>query len=499
MRSSRAFAVGALAVLSMGGVAAAQDRVPACAPPGPAHDGWRASYIAGCVDRGGRFAGGSQLMHLVRHKGLLYAANGYWLDRRNPVYGGADPGGPWAQVLRLGSPTDAWTVDLELGPRHMRTELLTSVTFTQDAAGRALGVPQTLLLAATYDGHGARGISVFVRDDEDGSWSRGKVLARPTGQRGEDNSVRAAAVYRDRVTGREQLFLSVGVLGLFTGRYEGWRPGRIRWSEAPEAGTASASRILSIVEADDALYFAEGARIVRRIDGPVPRYVTLLDLSADVPEGTDRSRFQSIGGIRGLTAIEGPVPGKRSLIFVWHPGPRRSDGLVVRLDPRPDGGWTRVDEVRLAELASSHLGGAPVSFVLGAYSAFTPLRAPVAGDTLHLVGLEAFIPSTPEGRAFQHLTTPQQRGEQGGFYGGALYAIRDGQGRWRIGEVNGRYAPGRPSLVSVYTLAPSPFGGTDRGTVYVGGYDPNHYPPASDTAWVYATDIGALLRDAAGP
>ncbi|MFZ4760927.1 MAG: hypothetical protein ACOYLX_22395, partial [Burkholderiaceae bacterium] len=93
----------------------------------------------------------------------------------------------------------------------------------------------------------------------------------------------------------------------------------------------------------------------------------------------------------------------------------------------------------------------------------------------------------------------QQRGEQGGFYGGALYAIRDGQGRWRIGEVNGRYAPGRPDLVSVYTLAPSPFGGTDRGTVYVGGYDPNHYPPASDTAWVYATDIGALLRDAAGP
>jgi hypothetical protein len=51
----------------------------------------------------------------------------------------------------------------------------------------------------------------------------------------------------------------------------------------------------------------------------------------------------------------------------------------------------------------------------------------------------------------------------------------------------------------VYTLAPSPFGGADRGTMYVGGYDPNHFPPASDTAWVYATDIGALLRDVAGP
>ena len=68
---------------------------------------------------------------------------------------------------------------------------------------------------------------------------------------------------------------------------------------------------------------------------------------------------------------------------------------------------------------------------------------------------------------------------------------RDARGRWRIGDVNGRYQPGQPELEAVYTAALSPFPGTAQ-TIYLGGYDPNRYP-STDTAWVYATDLARLF------
>ena len=43
---------------------------------------WRQSYDAGYFDAQGKWAGGSEIMHLAAHAGSLYAANGYWLDAR---------------------------------------------------------------------------------------------------------------------------------------------------------------------------------------------------------------------------------------------------------------------------------------------------------------------------------------------------------------------------------------------------------------------------------
>jgi hypothetical protein len=37
---------------------------------------WTRSYDAGYTDRSGAYAGGSEIMHLVPHKGKLYAAKG---------------------------------------------------------------------------------------------------------------------------------------------------------------------------------------------------------------------------------------------------------------------------------------------------------------------------------------------------------------------------------------------------------------------------------------
>ncbi len=455
--------------------------------------GWSTSFVAACVDRNGKRAGGSQVMHLVPHKGALFAANGYWRDRSNIWYGGKDPNAGWAQVLRLSGPDQPWTVDLDLGPQQLRTELLKSVTFRLDGNGRPLPAPAALLFASAYEGNGSRGIAFFVRDDERGSWIPSKIINGDTGQRGENNSVRAALVYRDRVTGLESLFLSVGILGIYTGRYDPSRPSRIAWAQAPESGTTTRTRILSIVEANDNLFFSEGTKIFRRVDGPAPRWAEIADLSGEASPDTDRALFQSIGGIRGLSAIDGPVPGKQSLIFMWHPGKRSSRGCIMRLDPKPDGSYTRVAEGCLAELIGKHIGGAPIGYVAGAYNNFMPLRDPKSGELLHITGIEAYIPATSEGRRFDQLIAHNMRTNNGGFYAGGMYALRDSRGQWRIGEVNGKYQPGQPELVSIYTVALSPFSEPGRQTVYLGGYDPDDYP-SSDTAWVYSVDLANLLR-----
>jgi poly(A) polymerase len=469
--------------------AAAPARAPGvCLPPQAAEAGWSASFLAGCIERKGRFAGGSQIIHLVAHKGQLYAANGYWMDARNPIYGHDASLSAWGQVLRLAGANEPWTVDLELGPRHLRTELLKSVTFTQDAQGRTLAAPVNLLVAATYNG--ANGVDAVVRDDAAGAWARTLVIEGDPGRRGEDNSVRAAAVYRDRVTAREQLLISVGVVGIFAGHYDPMVPGRVRWSAVPEFRAAE-TRVLGMTEANGSLFVSEGKKVYRRIDGEVPAYQLIADMSGDVDVNTDRATFQSIGGIRGLSAIDGPVAGRKSLMFLWAPG-KNSQGCIMRLDPRPDGSYVKVREVCLAELISQYLGGTPIPYALGAYSNFLELRAPGSGETYHLIGLEAFIPASPAGRRSLYLVAANQRRDRGGFYGGALYALRDGQGKWRLGEVNGAFQPGKQELVSVYTYAMSPFGGTDRQNIYLGGYDPNNFP-STDTGWVYRAGLKELL------
>jgi hypothetical protein len=190
-----------------------------------------------------------------------------------------------------------------------------------------------------------------------------------------------------------------------------------------------------------------------------------------------------------LTAIAAPAADQQSLIFIWHPG-EASRGCVIRLDRDPDGRYTQHREECLSHLASEHTG-LPASFILAAYSRFMPFTDPTTGQTLHVVGLEAWAPP----RAGTSLVAQNQRAPQGGPYAGAMYAVHDPQGHWCVGEVNGRIQPGMPELVSTYTYALSPFGGQDAARIYLGGYDCNNHR-STDTAWVYRTDVENLLRPA---
>ena len=101
-------------------------------------------------------------MHLVSHKGKLYAANGYWVDAKWVI----PPDGQKqsAQVLRLDKPGDQWQVDLDMGKANdfdlqfMKGNILSSVTFARDADGNPLDNPRNLLVMAAgahFEGGGA--------------------------------------------------------------------------------------------------------------------------------------------------------------------------------------------------------------------------------------------------------------------------------------------------------------------------------------------------------
>jgi len=49
-------------------------------------DTWVRSFAAGKKDSNGQFLGGSEVHHIVGHKGKLYAATGYWMDANNTYY-----------------------------------------------------------------------------------------------------------------------------------------------------------------------------------------------------------------------------------------------------------------------------------------------------------------------------------------------------------------------------------------------------------------------------
>ena len=115
-------AIIGLAVIARGTICISQQQTT-CDPVA-----WTQSYDAGYMDSNGAYAGGSEIMHLVPHRGKLYAANGYWMDSRwtEPPYAEKQS----SQVLRLDAADGSWQVDLDtgitnsVGARYMKGNIL---------------------------------------------------------------------------------------------------------------------------------------------------------------------------------------------------------------------------------------------------------------------------------------------------------------------------------------------------------------------------------------
>ena len=450
-------------------------------PGEPRQGNWQRSYRAGCPDAHGVLAAGSEVMHLVPHAGRLFAATGMWMDPRNPLYGAPPDDGVWAQILRLDSPDGAWQVELEL-PGHLRAEALASVTLSTDADGRPLPAPQTLLLAAAY-AHGATqggsgGLHLFTRDDSQGRWQRSLLLPGPTGQRGEPNSVRVLRVHRDRLTGVDRVFATLGVHGVRSGVFDATAPGRIRWDDGFEISGLPV-RPLALAQAGGVLYLSSGAQILRREDGPQPRWEPVFSMATL----SDRPVRSPAGGIRGLTAVPSPLEGD-ALLFVWAPGPD-SPACVYRIDHPGREAAHAVEEACLRDIVQSHLKGSAVRSVLAAYNDMPAVALQPNGHRVHLIGLQAWM------AAGTHPLTQTHQGH--GFYAGALVAVREGPGNYHMAEVNGPAVPGAAPLVAARTFALSPFAQHAGHMLFVGGHDCN-FVRCSDTAWVFQAPLSSLAK-----
>ena len=437
---------------------------------------WTQSYDAGYLDQNGVYAGGSEIMHLVSHEGKLYASNGYWVDAHWVI----PPDGQKqsAQILRLDSLRAKWQVDLDMGQSndrglaYMKGNILKSVTFTRDAAGKPLPHPENLLVmaaGANFERGGA--VSSWTRNDKKGTWSH--TLVRHGSNVGGIRWVpRDMEVYRDKKTGIERLFLSLGNPGIASGVYDPSLPGKIRWSPHlefpfPEGGSLH-TRPLGIVQANGSLLFSEGGAIFRRVDGRKPRYEKIIDLNQD----TDTD----VGGIRGLTKIKNPQGKGQSLLFLWAPGDR-SKSQVKRLDPDGKGGYTVKDEAMIMELMKKKLG-VDVSYTLGAHNMAYPFVDHTTGQTVHLIGFQGNI------KGKHHL-----KWKGSALYGGALYAIRYPDLTYKVLEVNNAYASGKPVLVSPRTFCLSPFG--DKG-IFIGGHDSSR-KISDDMAWIFHAPLEVAL------
>ena len=445
--------------------------------------GWRQSYQAGYTDGTGKFCGGSEIMHIVPHKGRLYAFNGYWEDERwkSPKDGKRQS----AQVLRLDVSNAPWVVDLETGDTglpHMKGNILKSVTFKTDKNGQPVNVNLLVAASQTHPDDDSNAISVFIRNDETGAWKHEVLQPGPRrikcesctrGWQGVRRVPRDIEIYHDPVTGIDRLFLLIGDPGILSGVYNE-QTQKIEWDTSPEHpadGSVFPARPLGITEANGILYFSVGGKIFMRTNGPKPSWSKTYEISGTV--NTDS------GGIRGLTAVENPSGKGQSLIFVWTPG-GESKGEIIRLDgvELKEHTETTLQKLFDDEPISLH-GDARAIYSLGGYNRFFPVVNPNNGETAHLVGYEQRILGAHKALSWHN------------WYRGATFSIRTKNQQYTSKEVNGPWVWEKPLLIAPRAFAHSPFP-NEKNVIYFGGFDTN-FNLANNMAWIFKADVYTVL------
>jgi hypothetical protein len=129
----------------------------------------------------------------------------------------------------------------------------------------------------------------------------------------------------------------------------------------------------------------------------------------------------------------------------------------------------------------SKLFNTEVPYVLCAYNDFLPYTIPGTAEAVYLFGFEAqytasAVAKNPQWHVFK---TP------GAYYAAeGRYFIRHATGNnvsFEVGEITDS---SRPTLVSVRTIAVSPFPPDHGQAFYFGGFDCNS-EPSHNTAWIY--------------
>ena len=425
---------------------------------------WEQSFIAGDFDDNGIFMGGSEVLHLVSHKKKLFASIGYWQDENNVWYGGDDLNIGWAQIITLENEEDSWKVDLDLGYNHLRPEILKQVIFTRDHNGTPLDVPDTLLIAGAFSPNYISGLvtaNIFIRNDINGSCNQ-TIVYEGVFSSNESYSMRDIEIYTDQVTGIENVIISVGTQGIFSGKYNPDVDGKIEIGSMPEIGPLGI-RPLGITITNGHLYFSSGNKLYKRNDGEYPSYDVVHDFN-------DLSSYinPAVGGIRGLSTIPNPTGSDESMILMWCPD-GQSKGTIFRLDPVNSQEFERVYETKVSLLVEDYLPGETVSYLLGAYNEFYFFTDPETSNDYNIIGIESLL---------QENIYPSWNS----YYSGGIIILRDSIGQYTLQEIDGLIDYDDNPLVSVRSYVKSPF--ENESAMYFGGFDPNGHI-STNNAWIY--------------
>ena len=423
---------------------------------------WEKSFSPGDFDLNGQYLGGSEVMQLVSHKKKLYASIGYWQDATNIWYGGSNSSIGWGQIIRNDNSNRNWQEDLKLGSNYLRPEILKQLIFTKDAQGNMLTFPDTLLISAAYSPNYITNMvsaRAFVRNDNNGIWEESLIFQGGL-PAGENYSIRDIQVYTDEITGIEQIYISVGTQGIFTGIYNPNITGKINWSSIAEIGPLNI-RSLGITQANNSLYFSSGNKLYKREDGINFSYSVIHDFS-----DLSTTINSAVGGIRGLTTILNP--NYEALLLMWCPD-GQSKGTIYRLEPNGNGGFNRYYETKISLLVENYLAGSSVNYLLGAYNEFYEYTDPITNEAYHIIGFESSISSG-------------LHPNWNGYYSGALFAKRDNNMQYTLEEVNGTIGINDKALVAIRCYVKSPFNSDE--SIYFGGFDPNSNI-STNMAWIY--------------
>ena len=414
------------------------------------------SLQAGVRDVNGNLLAGTEVMHLVPHKGRLYANTSLWMER--------DPAIPKAcQILVLDSPKGQWRVEHQFTTNNLRFGSLREVTFSTDHVGKAI-TPVTLLLAAPDVTRGA--LKVYCRNDVTERW-----VASELGTAEKHATTRAIGFHHDRVTGVDRVFAGTDKLGTIGGVYDPAAPGRIRWDKSAEVETPARERVMGFCNCNGILYCATSRYIFQRTDGAAPAWKQVYFCEKEPPPFI----------IRGLTAV--PEPGGKGEVL-WFV----TSSKVRRVDPTA--GFKETIELDLPVFLKEKLG-LTVLGVLAAYNELMPYVMPGTGETLWLFGFQCGYSATVV------KANPRLKVRQGFVEGRARptyhaaearYCIRHAQGADITYEVADITDPREPQLVSTRTIVVSPFPQDHGKAFYFAGYDCDSVP-SHNTAWIYRGEL----------
>jgi hypothetical protein len=428
---------------------------------------YQLSWHAGDKDVNGKTMYGVELMRILPYKGKLYASNSLWTER--------DPSIPKAsQLLVLDSPDAKWKLLHQFTTRNLRLTCLQNVTFTTDGAGNKIE-PVEMLLAAP-DQIRAGAVEVYSLDD-----NKNTLAVMKLGMTADTYSdIRAMGLHHDSVTGIDYVFAGSTALGIYRGVYDAKASGRITWQASEytvNAGVYSpgGERVMGFANCNGELYAATSKHILKRTDGKSPSWTTVKEYPNEM----------AASGIRGLTAV--PNPSGSGQVLLYNCRDKDMQTKVRRLDPVNS--YAETVELNINADMGARLG-ARIPYVLSAYNDFLNYTSPGTGENVWMFGFEI---SFMQPAVKQHQQWRVMKVEKQHLTGSSWDMYYSAEGRYYVRYVKAGVVtyelkevidPALPTLVSVRTIAVSPFP-VDQGKVlYFGGYDAN-YQPSHNTGWIY--------------